>query len=53
MEHSHGALGIDLYSFGEVIDGQLVLAEVLIHETSLDPNSLVQWQFLDHNGKLL
>ena len=53
MEHSHGALGIDLYSFGEVIDGQLVLSEVLIHETSLDPNGLVQRQFVDHAGELI
>ena len=53
MEHSHGALIIDLDSFGKVVDCQLVLAEVLIHETSLDPNGLVQRQFVDHTSELI
>ena len=53
MEHSHRALGIDLDSLSEVVDGQLVLAEVLVHETSLDPNGLVHFQFLDHACELI
>ena len=53
MEHSHRAFGIDLDSFSKVVDGQLVLTEVLVHETSLDPNGLVQRQFVDHAGELI
>ena len=53
MEHSHGALVVDLDSFGKVVDCQLVLTEVLIYETSLDPNGLVQRQFVDHTSELI
>ena len=53
MEHSHGALVVDLDSFGKVVDCQLVLTEVLIYETSLDPNCLVQRQFVDHTSELI
>ena len=53
MEHSHRTFRIDLDSFSKVIDGQLVLAKVLVHETSLDPNGLVQRQFVDHTSELI
>ena len=53
MEHSHGALVVDLDSYSKVVDGQLVLSEVLVHETSLDPNSLVLRQFVDHTSELI
>ena len=53
MEHSHRAFGIDLDSFSKVVYGQLVLSEVLVYETSLDPNGLVQRQFVNHAGELI
>lgn len=53
MEHSHGALVVDLDSFSKVVDCQLVLTEVLIYETSLDPNGLVLRQFVDHTSELI
>ena len=49
VEHSHRALGIDLDSFSEVINGQLVLTKILIHETSLDPYCLILPQLVNHN----
>ena len=53
MEHSHGALGIDFDSLSKVVDCQIVLAKVLVHETSLYPNGFVLWQFIYHSSELL
>ena len=43
MEHCHGTAAVDLDCLSEVIDRQIVVTEVLIDETALDPHRFVIW----------